>query len=191
MENKIYKLKISLLNIKPPIWRRISVKGDVDLNDLHMIIQIAMGWENCHLYEFRNQEMYISGSDENPFFTIESDEDEDAISPDSITLQEVLQKKGDKIRYTYDFGDSWDHTIMVEAIESGKQPHKAVCLTGKRNCPPEDCGGPWGYIDMLEAVKDPKHPNHDDMIEWLGENFDPEYFDKIEVNRLLSASENP
>jgi hypothetical protein len=103
-----------------------------------------------------------------------------------VSLQQVVSRVKDKLIYEYDFGDSWEHELLVEKIlplEAGK--HYPICLTGKRACPPEDCGGIWGYASLLAAIRDPEHPEHDEMVEWGGDEFDPEAFDLDEVNREL------
>lgn len=186
MPRKTYQLKITLSGTKPPVWRRIKIDGQGTFGDLHEVIQGVMGWEHAHLFEFENDDFHItSGMYEDNFSEMD---DEGGIDMEEITIEEVLKKKGSQIKYTYDFGDSWEHQILVEEIEkdNGVLLHGIICLAGERNCPPEDCGGPWGYLDMLEALADPKHPNYEDITEWLGEDFDPEHFDLNATNQLLA-----
>jgi len=110
----------------------------------------------------------------------------DNVDYKEIKISDLLKKEKDKIVYEYDFGDGWEHDIILEKILTPDNDTKhPICLTGKMNCPPEDCGGIWGYSDMLEILKDPDHEEYESYIEWLGEEFDPTYFDKDEVNELL------
>jgi hypothetical protein len=172
----VYQLKITLKDVRPPIWRRALVP-DCSLEELHEIIQVAMGWENYHLFDFEvGGERYTDsrGADEL--------EMEDA---SQVLLSELVPKEKFKFGYTYDFGDDWRHEIVVEKIlPQGAGRDAPVCLDGKRACPPEDVGGPWGYVDYLQALADPEHESHEDMLEWGGE-FDPEAFDLDEVNKVL------
>lgn len=187
MPTKTYQLKITLSRVKPPVWRRIKINGQATFGDLHEVIQRVMGWENAHMFEFENPEYTISpASEEDDILGFGGTE---GIDMEEITVEEVLKRKGAKIKYTYDFGDNWEHQILVEEIEkdNGVLLHGAICLNGKRNCPPEDCGGPWGYMEMIEAIQDPKHPEYEEFMEWLGDDFDPEYFDLDETNQLLAG----
>jgi len=105
---------------------------------------------------------------------------------EKVKVTDVLSQEKDKIVYEYDFGDSWEHEVVLEKILPWDDKFKGpTCLTGKMSCPPEDCGGVWGYADMLEAIQDPEHEEHENYIEWLGEDFDPRYFDKSEINQAL------
>lgn len=173
-KKKVYQIKVTLKNIKPPIWRRILVTSDITLDELHDIIQIAMGWDGYHLHQFKIGNRYYG----------EIDPDYDDMEDESkIKLSKAASKEKAKFSYEYDFGDSWDHQILVEKIlpmEAGKD--YPVCTAGKRACPPEDVGGVWGYADFLEAVKDPEH---EDMLEWAGGEFDPDEFDPDEINYTM------
>jgi len=172
----VYQIKVTLKGSKPPIWRRFQVTGDTRLSTLHRILQGIMGWENYHLYQFTIGDTYFGAPD----FELDIENDR------KVRLSQVVPGEKAKFTYEYDFGDSWEHQILIEKIlppEPGVR--YPICLTGKRACPPEDCGGIWGYADFLEAIQDPKHPEHDEMLEWVGEDFDPEAFDLDEVNRVL------
>ncbi len=186
MSAKTYQLKITLSGVKPPVWRRIKINGPATFGYLHEVIQRVMGWENAHLFEFKNKDYTISPSDEEDDFM--GFGETEGIDMEEITVEEVLKRKGSNIKYTYDFGDSWEHQILVEEIENdnGVLLHGVICLKGKRNCPPEDCGGPWGYMEMIEAIQDPKHPEREEFMEWLGEDFDPEHFDLDKTNQQLA-----
>jgi len=174
----VYQLKVTLKNSKPPIWRRIQVNSDINLYRLHQNLQVMMGWTDSHLHQFIVHGEYYGTPD--PDFEVTNEK--------SIKLDRVVSEAGDKFFYEYDFGDSWEHSILVEKI---LQPETGVnypiCLDGKRACPPEDCGGIWAYGDLLEAIQDPAHPEHEEMLEWLGGRFDPEEFDVDMVNQRLKT----
>jgi hypothetical protein len=161
---------------------RILTPENITLYDLHEIIQRAMGWENYHLHMFT-----IAGQ-------IYGDPEDDEFG-DLGTKNETLYRfnqlglcEKTKFSYEYDFGDSWEHTILVEKImPAEKGVAYPVCITGKRACPPEDVGGVWGYEDFLKAIADPKHEEHDEYLEWIGGSFDSEAFDVEEVNESLQS----
>jgi hypothetical protein len=140
-----------------------------------------MGWEDSHMHQFKVGKTYYGTLYPDDFDDVTMTKDEK-----TVAVSEVMAKPKAKMVYEYDFGDSWEHEILLEKIlppEPGvKYP---VCLDGKRACPPEDCGGTWGYADLLEAIQDPKHPEHEDRLEWIGGSFDPEAFDVGKVNRAL------
>ncbi len=175
--HEIHQLKITLEGSKPPIWRRIQVPADSKLADLHDVIQDVMGWTDSHLHQFILGDTYYS----NPIFELDDVEDER-----KVKLNQLLRAPKAKLAYEYDFGDSWAHVLLLEKVlPPEKGTRYPVCLDGKRNCPPEDCGGVWGYAHLLEVIENPKHPEHADMLEWLGGGFDPEAFDVEDVNRRL------
>jgi hypothetical protein len=174
----VYQIKVTLKGSKPPIWRRIQVTSETTLAQLHRILQRVMGWEGYHLYRF-----VVGGMEYGDPRMLEEMEGEDARR---VTLATLVRGEKCKFLYEYDFGDSWEHELLVEKIlprEEGK--HYPLCLTGKRACPPEDCGGIWGYVGFLAAIRDPKHPEHKGMLEWIGGEFDPDVFDLDEVNTEL------
>jgi hypothetical protein len=174
---QIYQLKVTLLGTKPPIWRRLQVPGNVTLEKLHSILQAAMGWSESHLHLFT-----VDGEDfSDPMFELE-----DAANERKAKLKEIAPRTGVAFRYVYDFGDNWEHEVWIEdVLPPGEGCTQPVCLKGKRACPPDDCGGVWGYEDFLEAIRDPKHKEHEEMLEWIGGGFDPEAFDPKEVNKFL------
>ncbi len=175
----IYQLKITLDHIKPPIWRRVLAPTTVTLADLHDIIQAVMPWDDSHLHLFQKGSETFSPPD--PYGSDIGDADSN-----EVLLADVLTAPKQKLRYLYDFGDSWDHTIQLEKIlPFDPESIYPQCTAGKRACPPEDCGGPPGYATMLEALKDPKHSEHELYLDWLGDEFDPEAFDVEEANELL------
>jgi hypothetical protein len=180
MAQKIFQIQISLNGFKPKIWRRIQLKSDTLLPDLHDIIQITMGWKNYHLHQFiKNREFYAEPSLEDEMGTIDYSK---------IKLSAMLKKEKDSMKYEYDFGDGWIHTILLEKIlPVDPNTMYPVCLAGKLHCPPEDCGGVWGYSDLLEILKDPKHEDYEDSIEWLGDDFDPNEFNLELINAYLTG----
>lgn len=181
-EGGVFQLKITLLGARPPIWRRVLV-ADCTLEELHFIIQDVMGWKNDHLYDFEvGKERYV-GSDP---MTMMGEAETSA-----VRLSGVAKLLDTKFHYTYDFGDDWRHELLVEAYgppEEGRE--YPVCLAGARACPPEDVGGVWGYADLVEALKDPKHERHEESMEWL-EDFDPEAFDLDAANARLKGGADP
>jgi hypothetical protein len=175
-----YQIKVTLHYTHPPIWRRILVPSNTTLLKLHDILQIVMGWENAHLHMFK-----VRGFDyENP------EEDETGVmgmlDEANYKLNKIIHHEGQQLCYIYDFGDSWDHTLVVEKISSAQESLRyPICLKGKRACPPEDMGGVWGYDNFLKAIQDPEHHEHEDYLNWIGEEFDPEAFELNAVNDQL------
>ncbi len=177
----VFQLRVSLLGIKPPIWRRVLARQDVKLPQLHAILQIVMGWTNSHLHQFKVGDVVFAQPDQ------EYDEP-GPIDYRRITLNQIAPRRSSTCIYEYDFGDSWDHLITVEdelPIETVRGPVPR-CLEGERACPPEDCGGAYGYADLLKALRNPRHPEHDGSVEWVGPDFDPERFDLERVNDGLA-----
>ena len=175
----IYQIKISLIGAKPPIWRTVLVASDLGLDAFHDVIQVAMGWTNSHLHQFIDNKKSYSIPDED--FELESEDET------QYKLFQLLKKEKDTLTYEYDFGDSWEHKILLEKIlPYDSKTLLPVCIKGKRACPPEDCGGIWGYEELLEIISDPKHPEHEDILEWLGGGFDPDEFDLEEINGDLA-----
>ncbi|MGD0578982.1 MAG: plasmid pRiA4b ORF-3 family protein [Bryobacteraceae bacterium] len=183
MIHDIYQLKITLLGTRPPIWRRVLVPADLTLAQLDTVLQAAIGWENCHLHEFRIGRRRFGVPDPEDRLMGETG----CIDERKVRLSDVLGKAGAKAEYTYDFGDSWEHSIVVEKV---LRPEPGLvyplCTGGKRQGPPEDCGGLGGYYNFLEAIQDPEHEEHADLLEWIGGSFDPEAFSVDHVNRKLA-----
>ena len=178
----IYQLQITLAHSKPKIWRRILVKPDTLLVDLHRIIQSTMGWTNSHLHLFQDDLMNEYAPKE---FEVEN-----AKNSRTVKLNTILKKEKHRILYEYDFGDGWEHEIILEKIIKEDEKNQIPrCVDGKRNCPPDDCGGIWGYEELLKVISNPKHKEYKSMIEWLGGKFDPEYFNLNEINKLLSQKD--
>ena len=175
----IYQIKISLIGVKPPIWRTVLVPDNLGLGAFHNVIQVAMGWTDSHLHQFIANRVFYGTPDDD--FELEMEDET------KYKLSQLLKKEKDSLIYEYDFGDSWEHKVLLEKIlpDDGKTV-LSVCIKGKRACPPEDCGGVWGYEELLETISNVKHPGHEDMLEWLGGEFDPEEFDLEEINQDLT-----
>ena len=154
----------------------------MDLEELHDVLQIAMGWTDSHLHQF------IAGDER---YGVPDPDFEDGPIPErGVRVGALLKREKQWMTYEYDFGDGWQHKIELEKILPYKSgTHRPQCIGGRRGCPPEDVGGIWGYADFLEAYKDKNHPEHEEMVEWAGEYFDPERFDLAEVNEILSGEE--
>lgn len=168
---KVYQFKITLKDTKPAIWRRIQVPETYTFCDLHVAIQNAMGWENYHLHQFNiiNPKTGITEDIGSP--------GGEAISGSKIPLSSYFSLQNKRAYYLYDFGDSWEHMILLEKILPQVPKLKyPICIGGERACPPEDCGGSWGYENLLVIIKNKKHAEHRSTMEWLGEPFNPAEF---------------
>lgn len=177
---QIYQVKVVLQGIEPAIWRRLQIPADLFLHDFHKVLQTAMGWENQHLHMFRKgRKMFGQSDDEfvsNPNF----------LDYTIVRVNDLLRKTGDEMVYQYDMGDDWRHTITLEKeITPDPMEYYPLCTGGARECPPEDCGGPGGYAEMVKAVRDPSNPQHKFFKALFPEGLDPEYFDLEEINDIL------
>jgi hypothetical protein len=175
----IFQIKMTLNGIDPRIWRRIQTE-DCTLAEVHEIIQVTMGWEFEHLYLFT-----IGGVD---YSDLEMTSDEEAEDACDTRLSAVLptENRRPRFSYEYDFGDQWIHQMIVEERLPPQQGvNYPICLAGQRACPPEDCGGPWGYSDFVKAITNPEHESHEELLEWVGGEFDSERFDLEAVNNEL------
>ncbi len=174
----VYQLKVSLLDAEPPIWRRVLVDGGSTLDHIHDVIQAAFGWWNYHLHEFE-----VEGTR----YGIPDPDDSwgDPSHDERRTTLDAIAGEGSSFTYTYDFGDGWDHRVVVEKVLPTAGTPTPACIDGRRACPPEDCGGTWGYRELLEILADPAHPEHDERREWLGRPFDSEAFDPTEFEDNL------
>ncbi len=181
----VLQLKVVLRGTRPPIWRRLLVPSSITLERFHHILQVVMGWTDSHLHEFR--------AGDTRYGTPEPDWDEDeVVSERRVRLGELLQEPKDRLLYAYDFGDSWEHDIVLEKILARAADMKyPYVLAGKRACPPEDVGGTWGYEEFLETIRNPKHPEHEDRLAWCGGSFDPEAFDVQAINRAFHGGWAP
>jgi hypothetical protein len=177
----IYQIKVGLRDARPPIWRRLLVPADVSLAGLHDVVQVAFGWDGGHMHVFQTPYGNFGRADRELGHRAEA----------PVTLEQVAGQAKDKIRYTYDFGDDWTHEILVEKILD-RDPALTYprCTGGRRAAPPDDCGGIWGYQELVEILADPRHPEHEERLEWLelddASQFDPAAFDLDRVNRGLT-----
>ena len=178
---KIYQLKIWLGEIEPRIWRKFEVPSNIRLDKLNEIIQGVMGWTNSHLHEFNADGVQYGAP-----YPESDDYNEDMLDESKARLTDLVIRPKDRFAYEYDFGDGWNHIVeLVEIREPQENVKYPVCLNGERACPPEDCGGPWSYPELLETLNDPGHEEYGELLEWIGDEFDPEAFDVKEVNDLL------
>jgi hypothetical protein len=178
----VYQIKVGLRGAKPPIWRRLEVPANISLARLHDVIQVAFGWDDSHMHLFETPY--------GEFGTADAELGHRAEKP--VTLEQVAPAVNSKVRYTYDFGDNWEHDVLVEKVlERDRSARYPRCTGGRRAAPPDDCGGVWGYGELVEILGDPDHPEREERLEWLGLDdptaFDPAKFDVDEVNRTLSA----
>ena len=181
----VHQLKITLRGIRPPVWRRVVVAGGETLHHLHDVIQAAFGWYDSHLHEFD-----IDGER----YGIPHEEDWTPVRDERrVSIDQIAGAA--KVRYIYDFGDNWEHDIVVEKTFPADQiPIVPDCIEGRRACPPEDCGGTWGYAELLKIVADSDHPEHDDRVEWLDgmglTKFAPDAFDRRSFGDDLSTQQS-
>jgi hypothetical protein len=181
--NVIVQIKVKLLGVnKPPVWRRLQLRADTRLDQLHEILQAALGWENYHMHVFSFGEQEFGIPDRELGFSDER----------QVSLGELIDP-GTAFRYTYDFGDDWEHEILVEdLLDADPDTHYPVLIAAKGACPPEDCGGPWGYANLKETLADPNHDEHQDMLEWLGldnaSEFDPAAVTTEDINHEVALT---
>ncbi len=175
----MHRLKITLKVVKPRVWRRMLVPSGYTLAEVHEALLTGMGWSGYHLYAFR-----IGGT---TYMEIDDDWPDESVDSASVRLRDVVGS-GDRFDFEYDFGDGWEHQVVVEeVVPSSGHARRPVCLAGRRACPPEDVGGPSGYIGFLAAIADPTHESHEELQEWIGGSFDPAAFDLGQVNQTLAA----
>ena len=176
---RVYQLHITLRGIRPPIWRRVQAPGHLTLASVHDVIQTVFGWTNCHLHQFFVGRVSYGQPD---------DFDQVVLDESGVTLAEALGTRIKRFLYVYDFGDDWQHDIVLEKIIAGDSgSDRPLCIGGKRHRPPEDCGGPPGYVEFLGTIRDPGHTGYSAMVEWVDGGFDSEAFDLAAVNGALAA----
>jgi hypothetical protein len=180
---EVYQFKLTLKDVHPAVWRRIQVE-DCTLDELHRHIQASMGWMNCHLYQFEiGGELYGD-----PGLLNDGWSAADVVDSGRTKLSKLLPKEGRsfRFRYEYDFGDGWMHDVLFErTVDAESGARFPVCVAGARACPPEDCGGAFGYEGLLEAIEDSNHPDHEDVLDWVGGRFDPEKFHPEQATKLM------
>ena len=174
---EVYVIKVTLLGISPPVWRRALVHRDITLRNFHKTLQTVMGWTNSHLHQF----VFNSQKYSDPKLGLGAG----IIDERRTRLGDVICTPGTRLLYEYDFGDGWQHELLLEEVLLGDESFQQICVAGARNCPPEDCGGPQGFADLLNVLQDCRHPEHDDIKAWVGEDFAPECFAVDEINRQL------
>jgi hypothetical protein len=187
----VYYLRITLQDSKPPIWRDILVPNDLTLEGLHYVIQIVMGWGNCHVHQFIAEKvLYTAGivnsNHDTTYGLDQSDVEIQDRNEKKYTVSQLLFKEEATIIYEYDLGDSWTHQIKLKKIMPvDANAHQPRCIKGENACPPEDCGGIWGYTDMLETLQHSDDTENAQLLAWFGKDFNPSHFDIDAVNRTL------
>lgn len=173
------RLKVTLDDVEPTLWRTVVVPSDLPLDGLHEVIQTAMGWQNYHLHTFEAGRRTWGPA--NAEWDVEDERD--------TTIADVLPTKRSRLTYTYDLGDDWAHTITLDAtLPADPSSPTFACVDGEGACPPEDCGGPWGYADLLAILADPTHPEHEEMKGWAGGLIDPTAFRLADVQRAFAGT---
>jgi len=181
--NEIATIRIELRHTDPLIWRQVAVPTSITLKVLHDIIQVVMGWFDYHLWEFTIGKQRYGLPMDDDWGT------EPRADAGRVRLRDVLKPRKTVIDYMYDFGDGWEHRLIVTEVRAGKPSVSYPrYIGGERNGPPEDCGGIPGYYNLLEALADPRHPEHEELSEWIGAHFNPQAFSVEEANRLLSPA---
>jgi len=177
--NNVYQIKVSLIGAQPSIWRRLLIEPNTTFKDLHQIIQVAMGWQASHLHLFQADDGRLIGDPAEDFEGMMNFMDESA-----LPVSSVLSSEGQKLKYEYDFGDSWEHEVKLEKILTGEEAESLpICIKAARQCPPEDVGGLYGLYEFLDAMEDAAHPEHVAVREWCGgEQFDPDFLDLDQIN---------
>ena len=173
---EVYVVKVTLLGTSPPVWRRILVPRDITLHNLHRTLQTVMGWTNSHLHQFVLPRQRLSDARSRVGTKVANE--------NRTKLGGLIWTVGATLLYEYDFGDGWQHELLLEEVLAGDESFQEICVAGKRCCPPEDCGGPQGFAELLKALQDADHPDHEDICDWLGD-FVPECFSKEAINRRL------
>ncbi|MFJ6197021.1 plasmid pRiA4b ORF-3 family protein [Micromonospora sp. NPDC092111] len=177
MPRQIFELKVSLTGVRPSVWRRVLVPGGFTLDRLHRVVQHAMGWRDCHLHSFEIDGVQYGEPDPGGELSLRDELD---------TRLDAVAGKGDRFGYLYDFGDWWEHDLMVEDVLAADPDERYPCCPdGARACPPEGVGGPTGQSLLLAALADPGHPEHATMRDWAGPGYDPTAFDPGRATTLL------
>lgn len=181
-KDPVFQIKVNLTQVKPAVWRRLLLRADTSLAELHFVLNEAMGWSCAHLHSFSNGERTFVDPELEEGETTTDHEDEREVE------LSALVDVGEKLKYVYDFGDNWEHEIVIEKrLPVDERLSYPLCVGGERACPPEDCGGPGGYEHLLQVLAKPSHEEHDELLAWLGGYFDPASFDANRTNAAISA----
>jgi hypothetical protein len=177
-KQSIYQIRVTLLGLRPPVWRLLQVASGTRLADFSTVLQLAMGWTNIHLHQFERHGLrYGTPDPQSP---------DDTCRESDFTLDDLLQEVGDTLLYRYDFGDDWVHKVRLEKVLAfDERLPLPLCLRGRRACPMENVGGTSGYKDFLVTYTDPVHPGHAELLAWIEGQFDPEHFDVGQANDAL------
>ena len=179
IETNGYRIRISLNWSEPEIWREICIPADLSLGHLHTLIQVVMGWDDDHLHQFLHKKRVIG--------VPRPDDWDEVIDEDNVFANEIFLRKGSKIAYEYDFGDDWMHDVVSQGkMKEGDKLFEVV--GGEMACPPEDCGGIFGYTHLVEVLSDPKNDEYESVKEWVGDDFDPKTFDRKALDSYLSRA---
>lgn len=173
---EVYAIKVTLRGTSPLVWRRILVPHDITLRQLHRTLQTVMGWTDSHLHQFTLPRQKLAGPSYGVGPTVANE--------NRTELGELIWTVGARLLYEYDFGDGWQHELVLEEILLGDESFQQMCVAGQRCCPPEDCGGPQGFAELIKALGDVNHPDHQEVSEWLGD-FVPDCFSVEDINRKL------
>ncbi len=174
------ELRVTLREIQPPVWRSLTVPADIPLAALHEVLQVAFGWEDTHGHVFEVSGIRFG-------FVDEELQDEELTVDEQAAPLGAVAREGSQFLYSYDFDDEWDHDVLVEHVRHAGEGVVIRCTGGERACPPEECGGPDGFVELLQALKDPQHPEHAEVQAMVGPNYDSERFDIDAVNTALAA----
>lgn len=177
----VYQLKVVLDEVRPQIWRRVQVPAEIPLDQLHLVIQAAMGWTNSHLHSFKFGDFeYTMPYEPGDLEELQMEDERE------VRLQELVTEPKESFGYLYDFGDSWEHIVTLEKIlPPAPETKYPLCLEGKRACPPEDCGSVPGYMQLVKVLKNPAHPEYAELRTWVGRKYDPELFDVGQFDKTL------
>lgn len=182
MNAEIFQVDISILNLEPVIWRQVEIPSDISLADFHLIIQKAMGWSNKYKHRFVKETTFYSPTAEL------LDEEYSCVEYKNVKLSDLLEVTKDKIIYNYDLKDNWAHEVLLETRKPAEDgvTYPRI-LDGEGNCPPERCGGVVGFNEILDILDNPDHMDYEDTIEFLGSDYDPDFFDLEGANREISS----
>lgn len=185
---KLFELTIELIDIKPKIWRKFEINPNIDFNEFHKTIQTVMGWENRHLFDFLIDNIRVI--DDESEFIPPSPQRPSEVKAGVSKVIDYINKEGQVIFYHYDMGDYWRHKITVDKIFEvpNSDNYSPVLISGQRACPPEDCGGVDGYMRLVKVLKKPNHELYEELREWVGNDFDPDFVDLEEISKILKRN---